>query len=145
MPRMIGVESVDRSSSTKAMKNRMDKGVAGRSMMAKDRAGPARRCGSPETGLQDSSGVVVSADVVESVWCVVRGCGRGMRDGHAGETGRKRVSLREAKDGFRRAGDACSGIGTATECAVSSSRLRAGDTQLGCGLSRRAGSRSRWW
>jgi hypothetical protein len=33
---MTGVESVDRSSRTKAMKNRIDKGVAGRNMMAKN-------------------------------------------------------------------------------------------------------------
>jgi hypothetical protein len=33
---ITGVESVDNSSSTKAAKNRIDRGVAGRSMMAKN-------------------------------------------------------------------------------------------------------------
>jgi hypothetical protein len=49
----MGVDRVDRSSRTKATKNRIDKGVAGRSMMAKNRAGDALRSGSPETGLEE--------------------------------------------------------------------------------------------
>lgn len=52
----IGVDSVESSSSTKAMKNSIDKGVAGRSMMATD-AGTLKRCGSPEAGS------------LECAWC----------------------------------------------------------------------------
>jgi hypothetical protein len=48
---MMGVDRVDRSSRTKATKNRIDKGVAGRSMMARNRASRALRSGWPETGL----------------------------------------------------------------------------------------------
>lgn len=39
MLRMMGAERVDSSSRTKAMKNSMDRGVAGRSMMAANSAG----------------------------------------------------------------------------------------------------------
>src|ERR1700722_2685462 len=51
---MIGVESVERSRSTKATKNRIDSGVAGRNMMAKNAVSRYRRSGSPKTGLHDS-------------------------------------------------------------------------------------------
>lgn len=46
----MGVDSVESSSRQKAAKNSIDKGVAGRSMMAKD----MRDSGSPETGSQES-------------------------------------------------------------------------------------------
>lgn len=58
MARMTGVDRVDRSSRTKATKNRIDKGVAGRSMMAKNNKGPGQRCGWPENGVEDFVGVV---------------------------------------------------------------------------------------
>jgi hypothetical protein len=40
---MMGVERVDSSSRTKAAKNSIDRGVAGRNMTAKDRASVAKR------------------------------------------------------------------------------------------------------
>lgn len=50
---MMGVERVESSSKTKATKKRMDKGVAGRSMMAKNRGvegeGPVRQRPARET------------------------------------------------------------------------------------------------
>lgn len=50
---MMGVERVESSSRTKATKNNMDKGVAGRSMMAKNRSDhyddPARQRPARET------------------------------------------------------------------------------------------------
>jgi hypothetical protein len=51
---MIGVESAERSRSTKATKNRIDSGVAGRNMMANNAVSRYRRAGSPNTGLHDS-------------------------------------------------------------------------------------------
>jgi hypothetical protein len=66
--------------------------------------------------------------------------------GYAGETGRKQVSLQEANDGFKRATDACDGIETAIESAMSSSSLLIAGQQLGvegrCGDG--GGRRSRW-
>jgi hypothetical protein len=135
---------VDRSSRTKAMKNRIDKGVAGRSMMAKNMGSRAQRSGSPETGLQDFLGVVGVCG--RGMRCCEVGCGRGdASGGYAGETGRKQVSLQEANDGLKRATVARDGIGTATESAMSSSSLLIAGEQLGvegrCGDS---GGRWRW-
>jgi hypothetical protein len=54
---IMGVDSVESSSSTKAAKNSIDRGVAGRSMMAE---GAQCESGAPETGSRDSGGVVLS-------------------------------------------------------------------------------------
>ena len=45
---------MERSRSTKATKNRIDSGVAGRNMMANNAVSRYRRAGSPNTGLHDS-------------------------------------------------------------------------------------------
>lgn len=55
---MMGVEIVDKRSSTKAAKNSIDKGVAGRSMMASNGASLGRRARSPRR-FQDAQAVVV--------------------------------------------------------------------------------------
>jgi hypothetical protein len=64
---MIGVEMVDSSRSTKAAKNRIDKGVAGRSMMAVERGCLRQRAGSP-TDSQESRGGG------EAARCAARAC-----------------------------------------------------------------------
>ena len=45
---------MERSRSTKATKNRIDSGVAGRNMMARNAVSRYRRAGSPKTGLHGS-------------------------------------------------------------------------------------------
>jgi hypothetical protein len=51
----MGVDSVESSRSTKAAKNRIDKGVAGRNMLAKNSEVYRDESGSPETGSRDSA------------------------------------------------------------------------------------------
>jgi len=50
---MIGVDSVESSSRTKAMKNSIDKGVAGRSMMAKNRSGGCEEAARQRPALEE--------------------------------------------------------------------------------------------
>lgn len=114
---MMGVERVDSSSSTKAAKNNIDRGVAGRSIVTKDRESPGEEAVSPETALQDSARCRRTAEVqlgaqrgwewkCKRIVALVR---------------RKRLlraapaPANEGQDGMERSGDACNGIGTATE------------------------------
>lgn len=71
---MIGVESVERSRSTKATKNRIDNGVAGRNMMAKNAVSRYRRAGSPKTGLHDSIVVLRLKMIAQQSGTEVEGC-----------------------------------------------------------------------
>jgi hypothetical protein len=59
---MTGVDSVDSSSKQKAMKNRIDRGVAGRSMLAKN----ARVCG------EDPARQRPALETLRGAWCWAR-------------------------------------------------------------------------
>jgi hypothetical protein len=76
---MTGVESVDRSSRTKAMKNRIDKGVAGRNMMAKNNGSRAtiRLARNRSSRLCWCYGCLRTWDAVLRGWDC--GCGRGCK------------------------------------------------------------------
>lgn len=71
---MIGVESVERSRSTNATKNRIDSGVAGRNMMAKNAVSRYRRAGLPKTGLHDSIVVLRLKMIAQQSGTEVEGC-----------------------------------------------------------------------
>jgi hypothetical protein len=129
MPGMMGVDSVDSSNRQNATKNRIDKGVAGRSMMAKN---GRSRCEDP----------VGQRPALEAL----RGVERVLRPGAVWADARRRGSRRrvyarkfagETSGDWGCTGDACCGIGTAMEGeGAQSSRgglARGEGTQLGGG------------
>lgn len=107
----MGVDSVESSSRQKATKNKTDKGVAGRNMMASDTGVYSEQAGSPETGAR-RLGIVLSEG------CEERPRGRRTARGRSGRIRGRGGRIVKRVTGYY-LGNACCGIGDGRPCAQS--------------------------
>ena len=126
---MMGVDSVESSSKQKAMKNRIDKGVAGRSMMAKG----VRVC------CEDPARQRPALETLRGVERRSRPGGAALGKCASGRRGRSRKQAYarslggETSDDWGCTGDACWGIGPARKAHRGCDELTRGEGAQVCG------------